>query len=486
MHPGKQSTQDNKIWIALPVFLALSTSGIFYHEIWLDEAQRFLLARDSTSFNDLIHNTRYEGQPLLWSILLFGLTRITDNVFYMQLLSVLINCITAVVILRSDLRPWEKILILFSYYIFYEYNIISRNYCLSVLFLFLLIAQYKKNSSSLLTMALLIFLLANTHLFALLLSIAFVIAYSIYHKTELKEKGKIIPAILVIAAGWIISAVCIIPPHNYGFTFAEYDSSGYVSAERIIKTLSVSMKGTFYIPDYQAQGHHIEDSLYYETLDLQTWVLILLFSIAFVIPLLIIRKNRFARTLFCLFIVLYLPVYYFLPLVYGIRYFGFFYLAFIACYRIANRDVGNFSAKAAFLLFALQAVNGIYFYLFDLMYPFSESKQISETITNKHMQNSQVFIIDRALRPQISAYTGDTYLAAENGAQLSYCIWKDNQFDPLFREKLRDGLQENDSSLIICTGNSCDIADTAHMVKIASFQNAMLQGENGDIYLYRK
>ena len=62
------------ICLALLFFL-LSLFGVINHEIWLDESHHWLLARDSTSLSDLIKNTRYEGHPIPWNILLYFLSR---------------------------------------------------------------------------------------------------------------------------------------------------------------------------------------------------------------------------------------------------------------------------------------------------------------------------------------------------------------------------------------------------------------------------
>ncbi|MGN6476865.1 MAG: hypothetical protein ACTHKV_06545 [Flavipsychrobacter sp.] len=41
---------ENKNKIVLAVYILLSLVGIYKHEVWLDEAHHFLLARDSSTF----------------------------------------------------------------------------------------------------------------------------------------------------------------------------------------------------------------------------------------------------------------------------------------------------------------------------------------------------------------------------------------------------------------------------------------------------
>jgi hypothetical protein len=57
--------------ITIIVFMTFLAIIMKYHEPWFDEAQSWLIARDS-SFFDMIWNVlRYEGHPPLWYIVLY-------------------------------------------------------------------------------------------------------------------------------------------------------------------------------------------------------------------------------------------------------------------------------------------------------------------------------------------------------------------------------------------------------------------------------
>ena len=77
-----QALIENSIIIA---FIFFGLVGILHHEIWRDEFQAWLLARDSASLIELFQNMRYEGHPGLWHLCLYGLTRITHNPLIMQI-----------------------------------------------------------------------------------------------------------------------------------------------------------------------------------------------------------------------------------------------------------------------------------------------------------------------------------------------------------------------------------------------------------------
>lgn len=477
-----------RYWFIVVVYFVLSLIGISYHELRLDEAQHFLIARDSNSLYNLFKASRIEGHPLLWTILLFIITRLSSNVFYMQLLHIVINCFTVIIICKSNMSIWEKILIIFGYYVFYEFNIISRNYGLSSLLIILLIYQYIKNKDAIIKIAAIIFLLANTHLFSLLASLAFVFAYIVNNRNSLVKQSKktLTVASLIILTGWLLSVYCIIPPNQYGITFIGFDSTGYFSTDRILKTISVCLKGIFYIPDYTAANHHYHDTLYYLTLNWKTWVIYVVSALAILIPAYLVKNNRFAFTFFCVYVLLYIPVYYFLPLVYGIRYFGFFYLVFICCYWIARPQLSKISHITVSIILALQFINGIYAYSMDLYYPFSESKNISKYIQQEKLPNEKILILNRKLRPAISAYTEEKYFGVENGQPSSYCLWNTYLPYPVLKSVIDTALNSNSSALIVSNTAFNGLLDTTKLQKLKTFDNGILQEENAVIYRYRK
>lgn len=142
--------QNNKfIVIVLSVFLSGQLVMIHFHEMWRDELQAWLIARAASTPLDMYRNLYYEGHPPLWHGLLYIVTRFTGNPVFMQLLHVGIASAIAYVILRySPFSRLQKVLLTFSYFIFYEYGVIARNYSLGILFMFLfcaLMLAKKKN-----------------------------------------------------------------------------------------------------------------------------------------------------------------------------------------------------------------------------------------------------------------------------------------------------------------------------------------------------
>lgn len=107
---------------------------IFLHEPWRDEQQAWLLARESTSFTELLSHLKYEGHPPIWHLCLMVITRIWNNPFGMQVFHLLLATgTTFCVVSYSPFSRLQNWLFVFGYFSVFEYSLIARNYAIAVL-----------------------------------------------------------------------------------------------------------------------------------------------------------------------------------------------------------------------------------------------------------------------------------------------------------------------------------------------------------------
>ena len=64
------------VFLLMAVFVIVGVAAMAGHEMWRDEVQAWLQARDHTSLSGVIQDTRYEKHPLAW-----GLDRGGDRIF---------------------------------------------------------------------------------------------------------------------------------------------------------------------------------------------------------------------------------------------------------------------------------------------------------------------------------------------------------------------------------------------------------------------
>ena len=170
-------------------FFILGFIGILNHELWQDEMQAWMIARDSLSITDLLKNLKYEGHTALWYLCLRFLNLLTHNPFIMQFFHLIVATISiAVFVIFSPFNKLQKALFTFGYFPFYEYNIISRNYNLGVLLIFSFCALFYFRRKSFLgarsladgtsagshryiPLAIILALLAHTNIFGLIMAI---------------------------------------------------------------------------------------------------------------------------------------------------------------------------------------------------------------------------------------------------------------------------------------------------------------------------
>lgn len=83
------SKYDRPPLLIAAAFLVAGAFVMAHHELWRDEVQAWLLARDSSSAIDLLSRQKYEGHPALWQLLLMPLIRALSRPSGQHLLLVL-------------------------------------------------------------------------------------------------------------------------------------------------------------------------------------------------------------------------------------------------------------------------------------------------------------------------------------------------------------------------------------------------------------
>ena len=164
----RQKIKENLFNIIIMIIYAcISFILILYHENWRDEAQAWMLARDLNIF-ELILQLKYEGHFILWFLILMPFAKLGFPYITTNIISWLICLLSVILILwKSPLKKYQKILFVFSAPMIYLYSVISRPYCLIPLAISLIACFYKDRKEKPIRYILSIVLLANTHVIML-------------------------------------------------------------------------------------------------------------------------------------------------------------------------------------------------------------------------------------------------------------------------------------------------------------------------------
>lgn len=246
-----------KNWICHIVFLIYITLliiTIFKHEPWADEAQAWLLARDTNPFDLIFKNLRYEGHPALWYMILI----IPAKILPYRAISVIsaIIAISGVFLLlyRSPFPKYIKFLIPFSYFIFYQYAVIARSYVLIPILLFAIASIYKEKLKRTYLFTILVCLLANVSVFSTLIALSIMFVHLIdiiiaraNLTRELWKKQIISFLIFALAIAFVV--IVLYPPSDYSFAKGyRYDIKAFYNLSRSILNDALTNKLFLSIP----------------------------------------------------------------------------------------------------------------------------------------------------------------------------------------------------------------------------------------------
>lgn len=164
--------------VALGLYTLLVGIVTSHHEPWSDEAQAWLIARDSSLTELFLKRLHYEGSPGLWHLLLWTLSRLHVSFTAMHWITALIGVVTAWLVLRYSPFPLlVRVALPFTFPFVFQTAIIARSYSLVPLLAFLICIVLTGRRDRPLTFAVLLGLLANTSLFALVEAIGILPLY---------------------------------------------------------------------------------------------------------------------------------------------------------------------------------------------------------------------------------------------------------------------------------------------------------------------
>ena len=145
----KESRKKKEFIIATVLFAGyLLFNGILLagHELWRDEANVWLFARDASPIQ-LLREIKYQGHPCLWYFIVMPFAKLGFPFFTISVLSFLVMALAAgIFTYRSPFHSVTKAICLFSPMFSYYYSVVARNYCLIALLLILLAYCYPKRN----------------------------------------------------------------------------------------------------------------------------------------------------------------------------------------------------------------------------------------------------------------------------------------------------------------------------------------------------
>jgi len=195
------------------VFGAVMIAQLAHHAMWRDELNAWAIALASPTLPDLFHNLHYDGHPGLWHLLLWLASWVSVAPVMLKLVHGVIGlALIGFIIWRGPFTALETLLLLLSYYVLFEYTVISRNYGIAMLIALIYAQGRATHPERMGRNAALLGLLANANVFALLLSGAFAVEYALERLAARDRRPRAWLAAAALYGGPLLLAAATLAP----------------------------------------------------------------------------------------------------------------------------------------------------------------------------------------------------------------------------------------------------------------------------------
>ena len=228
--------KPKKIWIIYAIiFAAHLCIAIFagiHHEPWADEAQSWLIARDSHTLIDLLRAVKLEG-TLPTSHLINKAFQLAGLRYeYIFVIPLVFSAIGVILLFCTDAPLWAKIMLPFSFFAVYQNAVVARQYALVFPAMMLIVLFYKKRLEVPVRYHLALFLLAITSSYGVVIACSLLLWDLIgMVRTRFNDpvyKKSIVP---FFATGLVIAAMSYLslPPENCSMILIKYPLDLYAA-----------------------------------------------------------------------------------------------------------------------------------------------------------------------------------------------------------------------------------------------------------------
>jgi hypothetical protein len=454
--------------IIVAAFFCAGLFGILHHEMWRDELQAWLIARDT---NLLVsrHALGYDGHPILWYLVLYCVTRVTQNPLGMQLAHLAIaTAAIFVFVFYSPLGRLQKALFSFGYFPLYEYAVISRNYSLGVLLVFCFCALLRRQQRSYIYLAVILALLANTSAYGLLMSGALALFLVLESGSWRNRVREIASATVIYLAGvfgslWVMKGV---------------SDSGNVLAWRFWGRLidvgiavGIVWRGFFPIPGNL--------TYFWNKNFVTSWELgALLGILVLVATALVFRRSR-PLLLAYLIGVGAIVAFTYVKFYGSIRHHGHVFILFIACYWLLPRFkqvprhlvTGLLVLHVALAVVALRA---------DYAHPFSNSKRVVDYLRSQGLQDVYIVADRDTIVSPLTAYLDHGVYYPRGDREGTFIIWDQTRLNSSPPNSF-DIARQKAQTVLVITNTRQDTPAGAKL--LAEFTGSLAEDENYFLYL---
>ena len=414
---------DNKIinyflWVIIS--LGLLVYKLIYHELWKDEWQAWLVARDQ-SIGEMLSFLNYEGHPSLWYLYLkiWSFVPVQEEILLQLSHGLLLVVSLYYLFARIKLPTIWKLLISLSYFIVFEYGVINRGYIWVILLSLIcvdLIAKEKYNRY----LGFSLLLLCQTEAYGVIIAGAITIYIIFTYPTEFfkTEGSKNISKWSI--AGLFLFILTVYPRGNEDDFSRAYNQQSF-SSEVIHESIQGNLANVFTI------------GLIDDTASMGTSTIGFLVSVILLVILIFIflrDRRSMISMLFGLFGFITFGILIFTG---GVRQWGMVYLLFAVMLILSNAVKSEWKLSRSLLVTLLMiapVIHGIKALIVDAQIPFSNAKEVGLFIKDKVPENVPVIVINKFETAPVGAYADRPLYELPSGQKFTYFKWLEKVYIP--------------------------------------------------------
>ena len=482
-------TKNKERWIGAVIWILIVAAyfvvKLKYHELWKDEWQPWLLARDK-SYLDMLWFLDLEGHPSLWftylkpwALLSNALNLDPDQqVLLFEIAhSQLFLGALIVLIFRFKMPFLLRIATACSFFFFYEYGIVNRGYMLLILLLFILATKWKEENLSGWSIPILLFLICQTEVYGVFAAGAlFVALITDYYQKEKQLSFWKAPQLKRITQAMVAGVVCFVITV---FPKSGQNVVGLNTDANLIDNIAHSFQGNFsnafwigLIPDTNVFG--------YATFGIVAALVLLALFVWF------LYKDK---SLLAAFLLYMLAAVVFGTYVYqgGVRHWGVNLIFFIVLLELYFRRNGSFSQWQYGLVISFFLCQFYYNYLAiqkEIRHPFSNAYVTAQFLKDKVPEEVPIVAINKFETAPVVAYSGRDVYALPTGEPFTYYQWLDKVYLPPEAELKVFAQYKNKSGLVLLSPKPLDKGRYPGAELWKAFETYNLKNENYFVYLF--
>lgn len=483
---GAMRTHRKANMLAFLAFMvAIAWLKFGFHELWKDEWQAWMLARD-LGWADMLAFLDYEGHPALWYVYLKLVRTLTagsglpESAVIQAAHLLLVAGVYFILFFRLRFSLWLRIALGAGFFLLFEYGVVNRGYALTALLSFWavdLISRETGGKMRGLATAAVFFLLFQTEVQGGIIGAAWCcyllvagVEGSLFRRLSHTIRQ---PAAIGWLAGLLVFVLTVYPKDIYGDIVRPYNAHSGSLVDSMLAAFQGILANTFTVgvlPDTATFGYSATG---------------LLLSVLLLAALHYLFWQD--KAVWITFMTGLLAFWLFFGLVYvgGVRQWGTVLIFFVGCLHLLSLRGGFSDAVRAGILVVFLLAQAIYAGKAvekEWRHPYSNARETGLFIAEKVPANVPVVAINPFVATPVLGYAGRKFYTLPDGEPFSYFRWLDKVYWPPEAELRLFARFKKTAGIVVISGKTLDPKQYPGLQLWKTFDRYNIKNENYFLY----